>query len=138
MKTKITIRTSNKQTIALIITILIGLLLMIPSAIASEFVVDPSLKSRGLYNKTTDTITVRNLNDKWAIAHETGHSKEINFPDCKPYLTMYARKSIEEDKAESYAFFSFHRELFRKRAARNKCLMLKYRAIYRSFYPTNN
>jgi len=91
----------------------------------------------GTYYPDENRIEVRNLDDVDTLVHEIGHSimRDVEFPTCESYLTTYSRTSVDEDKAESFMFFYSHRQNFRVRAGFNKCLMSKYRAIYRVFYP---
>lgn len=91
----------------------------------------------GLYFPKEDRIEVRILWDRYAVVHEVGHSVmwDIDFPVCSSFVSDYAKTNIEEDKAESFSHFFFYREQFRSLAAFDKCLMLKYKKVYRVFYP---
>lgn len=115
---------------------------------------DSNIKTRGVYYAKTKLIKIRDLYDSYAIAHEVGHfifhettqiiltdsstSVGLPFPVCDSYVSDYAQTNYAEDAAESFAFFYFWREEFRKMAASDPCLMLKYRKIYRVFYPRNS
>lgn len=144
--------------------ILFALFFYIPTASAWNFhgAVFPEVIKQPVFEITDETqrgdyycglVRIRDPHDVYAIVHEVGHYNfhEITetfltassidvglpFPICNSYVSEYAKTSYAEDAAESFAYFYFYRELFRKQAAQNKCLMLKYRAVYRKFYPIN-
>jgi len=99
----------------------------------------PDLEYAGLYFPSGDRVEVRNLINEAVLVHEIGHSVmwDVQFPVCDSFVSRYARTSVDEDKAESFMIFYFSREHFRRMARVDKCLMLKYKAVYRVFYPRN-
>jgi len=95
----------------------------------------------GLYYPEEKRIELKN-NDPWTYAHEVGHHNlwGKDWPDCYSQTGFFRElphKSAVEDAADSFAYFYFSRKNFRAKADQNKCLMSKYRFIYRLFYPRN-
>lgn len=87
---------------------------------------------RGEYHPKTDTIYLSELATDYVIAHELGHYYLEHNPFifmCDGYVTEYARSSVYEDNAETFATYLLRGDYFRSLVVSNTCLRSKYETM---------